>query len=156
KVKSMQVDLNDVFQTLQAYLGSAYINDFTKFNRNWQVNIQADAKFRLRPEDIGRLEVRNAKGDRVPLSTLPPVPDVTGPAIVNHYNMYPSAEINGNTAPGTSSGQAISIMNQLGKKDLPPGMELEWTELTLQQILASEDLLTKLVFPLAVIFVFLT
>jgi multidrug efflux pump len=156
KVKSMQVDLEQVFQTLQAYLGSAYINDFTRFNRNWQVNIQADARFRLKPEDIGRLEVRNAKGERVPLSTLLTVHDITGPAIVNHYNMYPSAEINGNTAPGTSSGQAITIMNGLAKKNLPGGMEMEWTELTLQQILASEDLLTKLVFPLAVVFVFLT
>lgn len=156
KVKSMQVELGQVFQTLQAYLGSAYINDFTRFNRNWQVNVQADARFRLQPEDIGRLEVRNAKGERVPLSTLLTIRDITGPAIVNHYNMYPSAEITGNTAPGTSSGQAIGIMNALSKKDLPGGMESEWTELTLQQILASEDLLTKLVFPLAVLFVFLT
>jgi multidrug efflux pump len=156
KVKSMQVDLGQVFQTLQAYLGSAYVNDFTRFGRNWQVNVQADARFRLQPEDIGRLEVRNAKGDRVPLSTLLTVRDVAGPAIVNHYNMYPSAEITGNTAPGTSSGQAISIMNALSKKDLPRGMTMEWTELTLQQILAEQDLLTKLVFPLAVLFVFLT
>ena len=102
------------------------------------------------------MEVRNAKGERVPLSTLLTVKDVTGPAIVNHYDMYPSAEITGNTAPGTSSGQAISIMNALGKKELTGGMEAEWTELTLQQILAGEDLLTKLVFPLAVLFVFLT
>ncbi len=156
KAKSLKVDLNEVFATLQAYLGSAYINDFTRFGRNWQVNLQADARFRLTPEDIGRLEVRNAKGDRVPLSALLTVHDVTGPAIVNHYNLYPSAEVTGNTMPGTSSGQAISIMNQLSKKELPGGMEAEWTELTLQQILASKDLLTKLVFPLAVIFVFLT
>src|SRR5256714_7856068 len=152
----MQVDLTNVSSPPQASLGSAYINDFTRFNRNWQVNLQADARFRLRPEDIGRLEVCNAKGDRVPLSTLLTVHDVTGAAIVNHYNMYPSAEITGNTAPGISSGQAITIMNALGKKELPGGMECEWTELTLQQILAGEDLLTKLVFPLAVVFVFLT
>jgi multidrug efflux pump len=156
KAKSMQVDLEQVFSTLQAYLGSAYVNDFTRFNRNWQVNVQADARFRLQPADIGRLEVRNASGDRVPLSALLTVHDVTGAAIVNHYNMYPSAEITGNTAPGTSSGQAIGIMNALGKKELAGGMEAEWTELTLQQILAGQDLLTKLVFPLAVLFVFLT
>ncbi len=156
KVKSMQVDLGEVFATLQAYLGSSYINDFTRFNRNWQVNVQADARFRLQPEDIGRLEIRNAQGDRVPLSTLLIFHDVSGAAIVNHYNMFPSAEITGNTAPGVSSGQAIAIMNELGKKELPGGMEVEWTELTLQQILAGEDLLTKLVFPLAVLFVFLT
>jgi multidrug efflux pump len=156
KVKAMQVNLDDVFATLQAYLGSAYVNDFTRFNRNWQVNVQADARYRLKPEDIGKLEVRNARGDRVPLSAVLIVHDATGPAIVNHYNMYPSAEITGNTAPGTSSGQAITIMNALSKKDLPGGMEAEWTELTLQQILAGKDLLTKLVFPLAVLFVFLT
>jgi multidrug efflux pump len=156
KVKSMQVDLNQVFQTLQAYLGSAYINDFTQFGRNWQVNIQADARFRLQPEDIGRLEVRNAKGERVPLSSVLTIRTISGAAIVNHYNMYPSAEITGNTAPGTSSGQAISIMDALSKKELSGGMATEWTELTYQQILAGEDLLTKLVFPLAVLFVFLT
>ncbi len=156
KAKSMQVDLTEVFATLQAYLGSSYINDFTSFNRNWQVNLQADARYRLQPSDIGKLEVRNKQGDRVPLAALMTVRDVTGSAIVNHYNMYPSAEISGNTAPGVSSGQAIEIMNNLSKKELPAGMELEWTELTLQQILAGEDLLTKLVFPLAVLFVFLT
>jgi multidrug efflux pump len=156
KAKSLHVDLKQVFATLQAYLGSAYVNDFTRFNRNWQVNIQADARFRLTPADIGRLEVRNADGERVPLSALLIVHDVTGPAIVNHYNLYPSAEVTGNTTPGTSSGQAIIIMDKLAKADLPGGMEAEWTELTLQQILASKDLLTKLVFPLAVLFVFLT
>src|SRR5262249_26337196 len=150
KVKSMQVNLQDVFSTLQAYLGSSYINDFTLLNRNWQVNVQADARFRLQPEDISRLEVRNAKGARVPLSTLMTTRDGAGPAIVNPYTTHPSAEITGNTAPGTSSGQAISIMNALSKKDLQGGMASEWTELTLQQILAGEDLLTKLVFPLAV------
>jgi multidrug efflux pump len=156
KAKAMQVDLKQVFSTLQAYLGSAYVNDFTRFNRNWQVIIQADARFRLTPEDIGRLEVRNASGDRVPLSALLIVHNVTGPAIVNHYNLYPSAEITGNTMAGTSSGQAITIMDALAQKELPRGMAMEWTELTLQQILAGKDLLTKLVFPLAVLFVFLT
>ena len=88
---------------MQAYLGSYYVNDFTFQNRNWQVNVQADPKYRMRVEDIGRLEVRNAKGDRVPLATLIHVKDTTGPAIVNHYNLYPSAEITGILAPGTSS-----------------------------------------------------
>jgi multidrug efflux pump subunit AcrB len=156
KAKSLHVDLKDVFSTLQAYLGSAYVNDFTRFNRNWQVNIQADARFRLTPDDIGRLEVRNADDERVPLSALLVVRDITGPAIVNHYNLYPSAEVTGNTMPGTSSGQAITIMDKLTKQELPSGMAAEWTELTLQQIIAGADLLTKLVFPLAVLFVFLT
>ena len=125
------------------------------FNRNWQVNVQADARFRMRVEDIGRLEVRNADGQQVPLRTLVHIKDTSGPAIVNHYNIYPSAEVNGNMAPGTSSGQAVGIMDQLSKEALPSTMGAQWTELTLQQIIASQDILTKLAFPLAVVFVFL-
>jgi multidrug efflux pump len=155
KAKKQGVSLNDVFETLQVYLGSAYVNDITLFNRNWQVNVQADAKYRLRPEDVGRLRVRNANGEMVPLETMITVKDVAGPAIVNHYNSKPSAEISGSTAPGFSSGQAIALMEQICKKELPAGMGFEWTELTYQQIEAGKDLLTKLVFPLAVVFVFL-
>ncbi|MFL5245954.1 MAG: efflux RND transporter permease subunit [Gemmataceae bacterium] len=155
KAKGQNVALTDVFDTLQSYLGSAYVNDFTRFGRNWQVYVQADARFRLRPEDIGNLKVRNASGDMVPLSTIVDVKDSSGPAIVNHYNMFPSAEVNGNMKPGTSSGQAISIMDQLANKELPQSMGNEWTELTLQQILASQDPINKLVFPLAVVFVFI-
>jgi multidrug efflux pump len=156
KAKAMNVSLDDIHQTLQAYLGSTYVNDITLFNRNWQVYVQSDPGYRLRVEDIGKLETRNAQGERVPLSTLVNVKDTSGPAIVNHYNLFPSAEINGNTAPGVSSGQAITIMDKLSAATLPQTMGKEWTELTYQQILAAKDLLTKLVFPLAVIFVFLT
>jgi multidrug efflux pump len=155
KAKREGVALNDVFETLQVYLGSAYVNDITLFNRNWQVNVQADARFRLRAKDIGNLKVRNAAGEMVPLSTMITVSDTTGPAIVNHYKGKPSAEISGGTAPGFSSGQAIGLMEEICKKELPMGMGMEWTELTYQQIKAGEDLLTKLVFPLAVVFVFL-
>jgi multidrug efflux pump len=155
KAKKAGVALNDVFDTLQVYLGSAYVNDITLFNRNWQVNVQADARYRLHREDVGKLRVRNAEGDMVPLETMITVRDVAGPAIVNHYNSKPSAEISGNTAPGVSSGQAIGLMEQICKKELPVGMGYEWTELTYQQIEAGKDLLTKLVFPLAVVFVFL-
>jgi multidrug efflux pump len=155
KAKRQGVALNDVFDTLQIYLGSAYVNDITLYNRNWQVNLQADARYRLRPEDVGKLRVRNADGDMVPLETMITVRDVAGPAIVNHYNSSPSAEVSGNTAPGFSSGQAIALMNQISRQELPAGMDKEWTELTFQQIEAGKDLLTKLVFPLAVVFVFL-
>jgi multidrug efflux pump len=155
KAKRQGVSLSDVFQTLQVYLGSAYVNDITLFNRNWQVNVQADARYRLRAEDVGKLRVRNAAGEMVPLETMITVRDVAGPAIVNHYNSKPSAEISGNTAPGTSSGQAIALMEQISRQELPMGMGFEWTELTYQQIEAGKDLLTKLVFPLAVVFVFL-
>jgi multidrug efflux pump len=155
KAKKQGVSLNDLFETLQVYLGSAYVNDITLFNRNWQVNVQADARYRLHAEDVGRLRVRNAAGEMVPLETMITVRDVTGPAIVNHYNSKPSAEISGNPAPGFSSGQAIALMEQICRQELPAGMGFEWTELTFQQIEAGKDLLTKLVFPLAVVFVFL-
>ena len=155
KLKSQKVSLDDVNLTLQAYLGGLYVNDVTLFNRNWQVNVQADPRYRMRVEDIGRLEVRNADGQRVPLQTLIHIRDYSGPAIVNHYNLYPSAEVNGNMAPGTSSGQAVDIMDQLSKDALPSTMGAEWTEITLQQILAGQDVFTKLAFPLAVLFVFL-
>ena len=155
KAKSQQINLQDIDATLQAYLGSFYVNDFFFQNRNWQVNLQAAPRYRMKIDDIGNLEVRNAAGDRVPLRTLINVRYDSGPAIVNHYNLYPSAEINGGTAPGVSSGQAIAIMDNLAATSLPDTMGFEWTELMLQQILASKDLLTKLAFPLAVLFVFL-
>ncbi len=155
KAKAQSVSLDDVNNTLQSYLGSFYVNDFTFQNRNWQVNIQADPNYRMRVEDIGRLEVRNAKGDRVPLATLIHVTDTTGPAIVNHYNLYPSAEITGILAPGTSSRQGIDIMDRVASDQLPSTMGYEWTELSFQELEAEKDLLGKLVFPLAVLFVFL-
>ncbi len=165
KLKSQQVALDDVNLTLQTYLGSIYVNDFTKFNRNWQVNVQAEPRSRVRREDIGRLEVRSATGKSVPLNTLIKIKNDSGPAVVNRYNQYPSAEINGSPAPGISSGEAIAIMGQgnkdgvvmggLAKESLPDSMGAQWTELTLQQIIAEQDVMTKLAFPLAVVFVFL-
>jgi multidrug efflux pump len=156
KAKSLGVPLSDVFDTLQVYLGSSYANDFTRFGRNWQVNVQADSQFRIRPEDIGRLKVRNAKGDMVPLGTLVRIEESAGPAIVNRYNMYPSAEINGATNPGTSSGDAIKIMETLSKRELPSSFGFEWTELTFQEIEAAKDPLSPFIFPLSVLFVFLS
>jgi multidrug efflux pump len=155
KAKAQGVSLDDVNNTLQSYLGSYYVNDFTFQNRNWQVNIQADPKYRMRVEDIGRLEVRNVKGDRVPLATLIHVKDTSGPAIVNHYNLYPSAEITGILSPGTSSRTGIDIMDRVAHDQLPSTMGYEWTELSFQELLAEKDLLAKLVFPLAVLFVFM-
>ena len=119
------MSLNDVFQTLQANLGSVYVNDFTFQNRNWQVNVQSDPAYRMRVDSIGNLEVRNSKGDRVPLRTFVNVRNDSGPPVVNHYNLYPSAEINGNPAPGTSSGQVIAIMDDLAVNQLPSTMGME-------------------------------
>ncbi len=163
KAKAQQIKLKDIDETLQASLGSFYVNDFFFQNRNWQVNIQAAPSYRMKKEDIGNLEVRNGKGDRVPLQTLVNVRYASGPAIVNHYNLFPSAEINGNTAPGVSSGQAITIMDHLGNTELPSTMGYEWTELTYQQLLAADfaknlsegSLPPSLAFPLAVILVLL-
>jgi multidrug efflux pump len=137
KAKALGVALDDVFSTLQIYLGSSYANDFTRFGRNWQVNVQADAAYRMDPDSIGQLKVRNRDGGMVPLSTLVSVRDTTGPAIVNRYNMFPSAEVAGGTAPGVSSGQAIAVMEAVANQELPSTMSFEWTELTLQQILAG-------------------
>ncbi len=155
KAKAIGVPLQEIYTTLQAYLGAAYVNDFTFQNRSWQVNVQADPRFRMHIEDIGRLQVRTDTGARVPLETLIHVRQTSGPAIVNRYKLYPSAEITGATTPGTSSGQAVTILDSIAKESLPSTMGIEWTELTYQQILASQDLLTKMVFPLAVLFVFL-
>jgi multidrug efflux pump len=155
KAKTMGVSLGDVFDTLQIYLGSVYVNDFTRFGRNWQVTAQADATYRMTPDDIGKLKVRNQAGDMVPLSTVVTVRDVTGPSIVNHYNMFPSAEVNGAPSPGYSSGDAISVMEQLAASELPPAMGIEWTELALQEILAGNTAVFVFAFGALLVFMVL-
>ncbi|MGE5820765.1 MAG: efflux RND transporter permease subunit, partial [Deltaproteobacteria bacterium] len=155
KAKAQNVSLDEINTTLQTYLGSIYVNDFSFQGRNWQVNIQADPSFRDKTPDIGRLEVRNGAGERVPLDTFIHVKNTSGPAIVNHYNIYPSAEVNIIPAPGVSSGQLITRSEQLVEEQLPSGFGFEWTELALQQILAEKDFLTKIIFPLSVLFVFM-
>ena len=154
KCKQMGVGLDAVFQTLQVYLGGQYVNDFVRFGRTWQVNLQADADFRARPEDLGLLKVRNGEGQMVPLGTVAKVEDRSGPMLVLRYNMYPAAPINGSTAPGMSSGEAVSTMDALAEKSLPPGMGIEWTELTYLQIQAGST--AMIVFALATLLVFLT
>jgi len=157
KAREQGIDVADVNQTLQIYLGSAYVNDFTAFGRNWPVTVQADQPFRMRATDIGRLQVPNAAGEMVPLATLVTVRDASGPAIVNHYNMLPSADLTGSTQPGTSSGDAIAILESLaspsGPAALPRGMDFQWTDLSLQQILAGDTAIY--VFLLGTVFVFL-
>ncbi len=153
RVKSMDVPLKEVFDTLQIYLGSLYVNDFNRFGRTYQVVAQADSEFRMKPANIAELKTRNLQGGMVPLGSLVDVKEITGPDKITRYNMYPAAEINGSTLPGISSGQAIDIMNQLMNTELPPGFDFEWTELSLQQVLAGNVAL--LVFPLSVVFVFL-
>jgi multidrug efflux pump len=153
KAKAEGVDLADVYQTMQAYLGSLYVNDFNRFGRTYQVNLSAEPGFRHEPQDITQLKTRNAAGQMVPLGSFVTVRQSVGPERVMHYNGYPTAEINGGPAPGYSSGQAQAAMEKLAKANLPNGMTFEWTELTYQQILAGNT--AGLVFPLCVLLVFL-
>ncbi|WP_374367957.1 efflux RND transporter permease subunit [Dongia sp.] len=153
KAKTHGVEISDIFDTLQAYLGSFYVNDFNRFGRTYQVNVQADQQFRLESDQIGQLKVRNAAGDMVPLSTFVKVKDSSGPDRVSHYNGYVTAEINGGAAPGYSSGQAEEAITRLLQQELPNGMSFEWTELTYQQILAGNTAI--FVFPLCVLLAFL-
>ena len=154
KAKKLNVPLSNIFETLQVYLGSVYVNDFNLFGRTYQVTAQAEGRFRNTLEDIARLKTRSASGAMVPLGSLLDVRRVTGPDRVVRYNLYPAAEINGDTAPGFSSGQAIGTMERLAAATLPDGMGIEWTDLAYQQILAGNTAL--FIFPLCVLFVFLT
>ena len=153
KAKSMDVPLQTVFGTLQAYLGSAYVNDFTYNNRSYQVRVQAEAKFRATPEDIERLDVRDTSGKMIPISSIAAVKDEFGPSVVQRYKLYPSASINGSAAPGVSSGQALTMMEQMADSRLPPGFGYEWTGMSFQEKQAGSGQAT--VFLLAVLAVFL-
>ncbi len=153
KAKTHGVAISDIFDTMQIYLGSLYANDFNRFGRTYQVNVQAEQQFRLEPEQIGQLKVRNNRGEMVPLSAFLKVSASAGPDRVMHYNGFLTAEINGAAAPGYSSGQAEAAMAQLLKDELPNGMSFEWTDLTFQQILAGNSAI--FVFPLCVLLAFL-
>jgi hydrophobe/amphiphile efflux-1 (HAE1) family protein len=153
KAKAQGVPLANVFETLQVYLGSLYVNDFNRFGRTYQVMAQADAQFRDRPEDITRLKTRNAQGQMVPMGAVVKVKETYGPDRVMHYNGYPSADINGAPAPGFSSGQAEAVIAKLATETLPQGMEFEWTDLTYQKILAGNT--AYVIFPLCILLVFL-
>ena len=153
KAKTLGVPISDIFDTLQVYLGSLYANDFNRFGRTYQVNVQAEQQFRLEPDQIGQLKVRNNQGEMIPLATLIKVSPTAGPDRVMHYNGFITAEINGAAAPGYSSGQAQLAVEKLLKEELPNGMTYEWTDLTYQQILSGNTAL--LVFPLCVLLAFL-
>ena len=153
KAKEHGVALTDVFEALQVYLGSMYVNDFNRFGRTYQVIAQADAPFRLEPQDILQLKTRNASGDMLPLGSVVKVSQTYGPDRVFRYNGYLTADINAGPAHGYSSGQARAAMERILAETLPPGVTYEWTELTYQEILAGNS--TVYVFPLCVLFVFL-
>jgi multidrug efflux pump len=153
KAKRQGVAVTDVFETMQVYLGSLYVNDFNRFGRTYQVIAQADAPFRSHARDIMQLKTRNAAGEMVPLGSLLKVEPSYGPDRVLRYNNYVSADLNGAPAPGFSSGQAQAAIERLAQATLPNGIAFEWTELTFQQILAGNTAVW--VFPLCVLLVFL-
>jgi multidrug efflux pump len=153
KAKQQGVQVTDVFDTMQIYLGSLYVNDFNRFGRVYQVRAQADAPFRARPQDILQLRTRNAAGDMVPLSSLVKVTPTYGPEMVVRYNGYTAADINGGPAPGYSSSQAEAAAERIAAQTLPRGVKFEWTDLTYQKILAGNAGLW--VFPISLLLVFL-
>ena len=153
KVRMMDVPLNNVFEALQIYLGSAYVNDFNLLGRTYRVTAQADAQFRDEEADISRLRTRSNSGAIVPLGSLVTMRETTAPDRVVRYNLYPAADVNGDTQPTFSSGQAIARMEQLAEEILPPGFGYEWTDIAYQQQAAGNTAIY--IFPLCVLFVFL-
>jgi HAE1 family hydrophobic/amphiphilic exporter-1 len=153
QAKRMNVPLGNVFGTLQTYLGSSYVNDFNRFGRTYQVRVQADAQYRVRPDDIQRLYVRNADGGMVPIGAVVRVEETLGPQLVKRFNLYPSASINGQAAPGFSSGDALTLMEQMAEEKLPGGMGFEWTNMSYQEKRVGSEAI--LIFALAISLVFL-
>ena len=153
KAKLLGVSISELFNTLQVYLGSLYVNDFNRFGRTWQVNVQGEADFRKQIDDLSGLRVRSEYGAMVPLGTLAQIRDVSGPVMIIRYNLYPSATINLNAAPGVSSGQAIEAMKKVVGDELPQAMRSDWTELALLQLQTGNTAMYA--FTLAVVLVFL-
>ncbi|HSX92172.1 MAG TPA: efflux RND transporter permease subunit [Hydrogenophaga sp.] len=153
KARQLGVPVTEIFDTMQIYLGSLYVNDFNQFGRTYSVRAQADAPYRARAEDIGLLKVRSTSGEMIPLSALLKVDSTFGPERAMRYNGYLAADINGGPAPGFSSGQAQAAIERIAAETLPAGIGFEWTELTYQEILAGNSALW--VFPLAILLVFL-
>jgi len=153
KARQLGVAVTDVFDTMQIYLGSLYVNDFNKFGRTYSVRVQADAAFRSEPEDIGVLKVRSASGEMIPLSALLKVQPSFGPERAMRYNGFLAADVNGRPAAGFSSGQAQDAIERIAAESLPPGVGFEWTEITYQDILAGNTMVWVL--PLSILLVFL-
>ncbi|MBD2465224.1 efflux RND transporter permease subunit [Oscillatoria sp. FACHB-1407] len=153
QARALQVPIDDIFSTLQIFLGSQYVNDFNAFARTYRVYVQADSQFRSNPDDINELYVRSTTGDMIPMSKLVTISSITGPQVVSHYNLYRSIEINGSQAPGYSSGQAIAAMERIASEVLPASMSFEWSGLSLEEISSGGQ--APLIFALGLIFVFL-
>ena len=153
RAKALEVDIDDIFETLQTYLGSRYVNDFTLERRTYRVYVQADAQFRSNPEDINQLYVRSARDEMIPLGNLVTVTQTTGAQTINHYNLFRSIEINGSAASGVSSGDAIQAMEEVAAEVLPPGLGYEWSGLSLEEIQSGGQ--ATIIFGFGLVFVFL-
>jgi hydrophobe/amphiphile efflux-1 (HAE1) family protein len=153
KAQLLGINVPDVFNALQTYLGSSYVNDFNILGRTFRVMAQADSPYRLDSADVLRIRVRNSSGDTVPLGSFTTVRDISGPYRVPRYNLYPAAELDGAAAPGYSQGEAIQLMEKIAAETLPEGFTYEWTTLAFQQLRAGNTALFA--FVLAVVFVFL-
>jgi hydrophobic/amphiphilic exporter-1 (mainly G- bacteria), HAE1 family len=153
RAKALNVDVDEIFNTLQSYLGSRYVNDFNYERRTYRVYVQADAQFRSNPEDINKLYVRSANDQMIPLGNLVKLTPTTGAQTINHYNLFRSIEINGSPAPGYSSGQAIQAMEQVSQKVLPTTFGYEWTGIAAEE--KQSGGLAPLIFGLGLVFVFL-
>ncbi len=153
KAETLHVSVGDVFAALAGYVGSSYVNQFNEFGRTFQVYVQADSRFRLRPTDIEKLSVRTQDGKMVPLGALVQVSPMVGPALVSLYNLYPTATILGAPATGFSSGQALSLMEQIAARTLPPGAGFQWTALSYQEKAVGGQI--YIVFGLAMLLVYL-
>jgi multidrug efflux pump len=156
KCKSMGVPLNDVFTALQVYLGGYYVNDFNQFGKTWQVNLQADANFRIRPDDVKALKVKNSRGDMVPLGTIAEIKEVGGPVMITRYNTRTAASINGGSLPGVSTGQVIESMEEVAKNELTGDMKFEWTELTYLQLLEGSAAIFAFIGAILLVFLVLS
>jgi hydrophobic/amphiphilic exporter-1 (mainly G- bacteria), HAE1 family len=150
---ALQVNLQDVFNTLQIYLGSSYVNDFNLFERTYRVIVQADQQFRSNPSNISQLYVRSQQNQMIPLSNLVKLTTTTAPQTITHYNLFRSAQITGSAAPGASSGQAIQAMEKIAQETLPKGIDYSWTGLSLEELKSGGQ--APLIFGLGLVFVFL-
>ncbi len=153
RAKALGVDVDDVFSTLQAYIGSRYVNDFTQGQRTYRVYVQADQQYRSNPDDIDKLYVRSEGGDMIPLGNLVTLTSATGAQTINHYNLYRAIEISGSPAPGVSSGVALNTMGELSAQVLPPSMGYEWSGTSLEEIESGNQ--APIIFGLGLVFVFL-
>jgi HAE1 family hydrophobic/amphiphilic exporter-1 len=153
KAQSLGITVDQVFSTLSGYLGSSYVNQFTKFGRTFQVFVQANAAFRLHLDDLRRLNVRNSAGSMIPLGTLVKITEVSGPSLISLYNLYPSASIVGIPARGYSTGQVTDLMEQVAARTLPPHVNYEWSAMSYQEKLVGHQM--YLVFAMALLLVYL-